>query len=208
MKLLNLRLLKVYPSKSLKIIDALGYHSNFNTHYSPIHLKCVRKCWTMSRYRQNTNNFRYEYDSGELLAKLRSSTSDAVILSAHNSVKIEAFLRNLQSQNAQSKEDVQAIVSSIILAAKFGQSVDNVIEKSFGANATMKFTALCDTWHDQMNADDAVSTLIALNLLEVPLHHPVNRKLTTYVTNMLKGKKTKDKINKIWLTAFLPCRDQ
>lgn len=188
MKLLNLRLLKVYPRKSLNIIDSLGYHSNFNAHYSPIHSKCVRKCWTMSRYRQNSNNFRYEYDSGELLSKLRSSPSDTVISSAHNSVKIDAFLRNLKSQNAQSPEAVQAIVSSIILAAKLGQNVENIVEKSFGANAIMKFTALCDTWHDQMNADDAVSTLIALNLLKVPLHHPVNRKLTTYVTKMLKGK--------------------
>lgn len=186
MKLLNLRLLKVYPSKSLKIIDSLGYHSNFNTNYSPVHWKCVRKCWSLSLYQQKTNNFRYEYDSGELLEKLRTSANDCVISSP--AILIKAHLENFKSQNTQSQEDLQAIVSSLILAAKFGQNVGNIVEKTFGANAIMKFTALCATWYDQMNADDAVSTLIALNLLKVPLHHPVSRNLTTYVTKMLRGK--------------------
>lgn len=181
MKLLSLRLLKVYPSKSLKIIDSIGYSLNFNVNvHSSSHLKCARKCWTMTRYQQTTNNFRYEYDSEELLEKSKSSSTD-------NTSKIKALLRTLKSQNAQSQEELQAIVSSIILAAKDGQNVENAVQKTFGANAIVKFTALCDTWLDQMNADDAVSTLIALNLLKIPLHHPVNRKLTTCVTNMLRG---------------------
>lgn len=192
MKLLNLRLLKVYSSKSIRSIDSLGYYSNFKStyyhhHHPPINLKCVRKCWTMSRYRHTTNQFRYEYDSGELLQKLNVSINDSVISSANNGVKIEALLKNLKIQNLQSKEDVQTIVSSIILAAKFDQNVESIIGMAFGANAQLKFLALCDTWLDQMNADDAVSTLVALNQLKVPLHHPVIRKLTTHVTNMLRG---------------------
>lgn len=178
MKLLNLRLLQVYSSKSIKSIGSLRFYQNFNTYYSPIHLKCVRNCWTMTRYRRNADTFRYEYDSGELLEKLKSSTNVTVISSANNT-----------AQNLQSNEDVQAIVSSLILAAKSGQNVVNIIEKTFGANALANFLALCDTWLDHMNADDAVSTLVALNLLEVPLHHPVNRELTTHVTNMLRGDK-------------------
>lgn len=187
MKLLNLRLLKVYSNKSIRNFGSLGFYRNSNTNHLPIHLKCVRNCWTMTRYRRTGDSFRYEYDSGELLEKLRSSTNDVVISSAVNNVKIKALLRNLKAQNLQSNEDVQAIVSSLFLAAKSGQNVENIIEKMFGANALEKFLALCDTWLDQMNADDAVSTLIALKLLKVPLHHPINRKLTTHITRMLRG---------------------
>lgn len=184
MNLLNLRLFKVYSNKSIRSIDSLECYSKFNTHFCPqIHLNCVRRCWSLTRYRLGANKFRYEYDSGELLEKLRSSTNGAVISSA----KIEALLSNLKSENCQSKEDVQAIASSIILAAKFGQNVGGIVEKTLGANAPMKFLALCDTWQDEFNANDAVSTLVALNLLKVPLHHPVNRKLTTNVTKMLRG---------------------
>lgn len=187
MKLLNVRFLKVYSSKSINSVGLLGFHRNFITYYSPLNLKCVRNCYTMTRYRRSVDTFRYEYDTDELLEKLRSSTNNTVISSVDNNVKIEAILRNSRAQNLESNEAVQAIVASLILAAKSGQNVVDIIEKTFGANELTKFFALLDTWLDQMNPDDAVSTLIALKLLHVPLHHPANRKLTTHVTRMLRG---------------------
>lgn len=187
MKLLNLRLFKVCSSESIKNIGLLSVIRNSNAYSSPINLKCVRKCWTMTKYRTTVNTFRYEYDTGELLEKLKSLTNCTVISTADKYVEIEALLTNLKTQNFQSKEDVQALVTSLILAARLGQNVDSIIEKTFDVNALEKFLSLCDAWLDQMTAEDAVSTLVALNLLKVPLYHPVNRKLTIHVSHMLRG---------------------
>lgn len=181
MKLLNLHLLKGCTSKSF---GSLSRYQKFNIYYSPIHLKCVRKCWTTTQFRTTADKlkFRYEYDSGELLERLGHLTNTTVISSANN-VNIETILKNLNVDKLESKEDVQSLVVSIILAAKFGQNVKTIVE----AKALGKFLDLCDAWLYKMTAEDAVSTLIALNLLNVSLHHPVNRRLTTYVTNMLRG---------------------
>lgn len=187
MKLLNLRLLTVYSRKAVQNIDSLSFNRNFHAYYRPIHLKCVRNYCAMTLYRPTTNAFRYEYESVELLEKLKSLTKITVISSADNNVKIEELLKNLQEQNFHSYEDIQAIVTAVILAAKINQNVGSIFEKTFGADAGVKFLAHCDIWMDQMTADDAVSTLVALNLLKIPLHDRVNRKLTTHVTNMLRG---------------------
>lgn len=187
MKLLNLRLLTVYSSKSIRNIDSLGFYRNSHAFSSPIHLKCIRKYCVMTQHRPAADAFRYEYESGELLEKLKSLTNCTVIPPVDNNVEIEALLQNFRQQNFQSNEDVQTIVTLVILAAKFDQNVESIIKNVFGANAVAKFLAICHAWLDRMTADDAVSTLVALNLLQIPLHHPVNRKLTTHITNMLRG---------------------
>lgn len=207
MKLLNLRLLPLYSGKSIRIIDSLGLTWNPHAYYSPIHLKCVRKYRVIAPHRPTANAFRYEYESSELLEKLKSLKNYAVISTVDNNVNIEAILKNFQATNIQSNEDVRAMVTSIILAAKFDENVENIIEKAFGADAVARFLALCDTWLDQMTADDAVSTLVAFDLLKIPLHHPVNRKLTTHVTNMLRGNFDKSKTqNVLLIEIFASCR--
>lgn len=173
--MLNLRLLKVYSSQSISNIGLFSFYRNLNS-YS-------RKFCGTTQYVYPD----YAYESGELMEKLKSSTNCNVIAAASNNVNIESYLANLKERNCKSNEDVQAIVTSIILAAKLDQNVESIIEKSFGIDAVDKFLALCDTWQDRMNADEAVSTLIALNLLKIPLHHPVNRKLTIHVANLLRG---------------------
>lgn len=44
-----------------------------------------------------------------------------------------------------------------------------------------------DTYINEMMANELVSSLIALNLLNVPLYHPVNQKLSIRISHLLEG---------------------
>lgn len=189
MKLLVLRLLKVHSTKSIIESGALSLLQNCNAHYPSICLKPIRKYSYLNRYTPNvrtTNTFRYQYELSELVDKLKSLSKYDAISSAGD-VQIENLLDFLSKQKVESKDDVQAIVTSLIIAAKLGQNVENMVKSALDESALKRFLDHSDTCIEQMTADDVVSALIALNLLNIPLHHPVNRNLMIRVLNMLKG---------------------
>lgn len=189
MKLLALRLLKVHSTKSIIESGALSLLQNHNAHNPSICFKPIRTFSYLNRSAakvQTTQTFRYQYELSELVDKLKT-LSKCDVISSSSDVQIEHLLDFLKSQTIESKDDVQAIVTSLIIAAKLGQNVENLVEKALGETALKAFLDHSDACIEQMTADDVVSSLIALNLLNVPLHHPVNRKLIIRVTNMLKG---------------------
>lgn len=189
MKLLVLRLLKVHSTKSIIESGALSLLQNCNAHYPSICLKPIRKYSYLNRYTPNvrtTNTFRYQYELSELVDKLKSLSKYDAISSAGD-VQIENLLDFLSKQKVESKDDVQAIVTSLIIAAKLGQNVENMVKSALDESALKKFLDHSDAYIEQMTADDVVSALIALNLLNIPLHHPVNRNLMIRVLKMLKG---------------------
>lgn len=177
MKLLVSRLLKVHSTKSILESGAVSLLQNYNTKYSSICLNRVPQKIT-------TRRFQYQYEFNELVEKLKT-LSNYDKLSPGRDVRTENLLDFLKTQSIETKEDVQAIVTILIIAAKLGQ---NVGSHALDESALKKFLELSDACIEQMTADDVVSALIALNILNIPLHHPVNRKLMIRVTNMLKGK--------------------
>lgn len=189
MKLLVLRLLKVHPTKSIIESGALSLLQSQNAHNS---LKCIKPVRTFSYLNRSvpkihtTQKFQYQYELSELVEKLKI-LSKCNVISSDGDVQVENLQDFLKTQSIESKDDVQAIVTSLIIAAKLGQNVENFVEKALGETALKSFLDHSDACIEQMTADDVVSSLIALNLLNVPLHHPVNRKLIIRVTNMLRG---------------------
>lgn len=186
MKLLSLRLPKLHSAKSIIKCGALGLPQNA---YRSIAFTAFRKYSDGNKLAtklQPIDQFEYQYDLNELMGKLNSLTKCDVISTAS-----EVHLNNLQDflrmQQIKSKDDVQAIVTSLIIAAKLGQNVENIIDKIFENEALTTFLDHSDAHIEQMTADEVVSMLVALKLLKVPLHNPVNRKLTIRVTHLLRG---------------------
>lgn len=126
-----------------------------------------------STFNLNTppQTFRYQYGVNELLENLSVSTKR--IWSS-----FDFRLKDLLESNSE----YRSITSSVILAAKYGL-LGNLIEE----NTCQVFFDHLSANIKEMTAEDVVSTLIALNYLNVPLSHPINRELTVRVTHMLKG---------------------
>ncbi|XP_031637600.1 uncharacterized protein LOC116350029 [Contarinia nasturtii] len=110
------------------------------------------------------------------------STSTKIRLPSLNDIHAEN-VQDLFNTNEILDSDVQSIVNYVILASKCGVSC------SFETDECNSFLNRLSRNVEQMSPDDAVSALIALNLLIVPLHHPVNRDLTIKIIHMLKDLK-------------------
>lgn len=189
MKLLTLRLLKVHSVKSIIESGAFGVLQNYNAQNASICVKQFRKYSSQIQgvpRIQTSDRFRYQYELSELVDKLKSLSTCDVITSI-NDVHVDKLLDFLNTQTIESKDDVQAIITSLILAAKLGQNVESIVDK----NVLQRFLEHSNACIDQMTTDDVVSALIALHLMKVPLHHNVNRNLTISVSRMLRGKLTK-----------------
>lgn len=130
-----------------------------------------------STFNLNTppQTFRYQYGVNELLENLSVSTKRVwSSFDTSNEFRLKDLL--------ESDSEYRSITSSVILAAKCGL-LQNLVEE----NTCQVFFDHLSASIEEMTAEDVVSTLIALNLLNLPLHHAINRRLTTRVTNMLKG---------------------
>lgn len=147
-----------------------------------VHSRTLRFCMCKTQKRiissveaiaiKSSDKFVYQYDMNELLRNVSATTKNV----ACNELQLQESL-NLETQYS-------SVISSVILAAKNGL-LDNLIDK----NTCDPFFDVINRNIEQMTAEDVVSTLIVLSLLNVPLHHPINRKLTIRVTHMLKGNK-------------------
>lgn len=170
---MNLRVLKLYPS-----IWVLSHRSS--QLLNPI-IQSKRNAATLPALRfQASNEFPYLYERNELIEKTTYSPDQLCI---NNS---KSFL-NLGT--IKSIDDIHFFVHNVIKSAKFGQNVPKMICYGASANSFESFlNYLGSHTYEDMSADDVVSTLIALNLLEVPLYHPVNQKLSIRIAHLLKGK--------------------
>lgn len=122
---------------------------------------------------KTSDTFAYQYDLNELLENVNVS-SKRILVNASNEFRLEEILK--------SDYQYRSITSSVILAGKHGllnNSIDEITDHHFLNHISASIL--------EMTFEDVVSTLIALNLLNVPLHHPINQKLTIRVMNMLKG---------------------
>lgn len=176
----------MYLCKSIRALISLG---NFNKNKTLVHLKCFRKYSSVNLcdvQNQIAKEFRYQYESSELVEKLKSLSKCDEISSA-SSIKIANLLDFWKSQKITSEDDIQAIITSLILAAKLDENVEVIVPKALGEFALSRFLVHLDDCIEQMSVNDVVSSLVALHLLNIPLHHPVNRKLVIRISNMLKG---------------------
>lgn len=121
----------------------------------------------VSRYSQT---FRYQYD--EILC-------DSSIKSFRDANK------QLFDESISNKLDIKSVLDCVIFSAKYGQNVTNF---SVNNDAHNRFLKRVGVNIEQMPAEDLVSALIALNLLKVPLNHPINCELIITLTRMLKSK--------------------
>lgn len=119
--------------------------------------------------------FIYHYDSNELIQNV--SVPAKRIWSSFNRSN-DFRLKELLDRDTE----YRSIISSVILSAKYGILVSFTEE-----NTCQRFFNHITANIEEMPAEDIVSTLIVLNLLNVPLYHPINQKLTIRVINMLKG---------------------
>lgn len=167
MKLINLRVLKLYRSISVL------------SHRSSKLLNPIIQSATLPALRfQASNEFPYLYERNELIEKTTYSPNQLCINNSKNFLDLE---------NIKSIDDIHFFVHNVIKAAKFGQNVPKML--CYGASAIPfeRFLNYLGSHTEDMSADDVVSTLIALNLLEVPLYHPVNQKLSIRIAHLLKG---------------------
>lgn len=128
-----------------------------------------------------SNTFPYLFESKELVEKLKYSKKKDLILSSEK-LYIDNIHNLITPKNFKCMDDINLFTNTVILATKFGQSLDT-IEKSFCES----FIIYMDNHVRDMTADEAISTLVALNLLNVPLCHPVNQNLCIRIANLLKG---------------------
>lgn len=153
-------------------------------------LKYFRKYSTINKSSSNIqtlHTFRYQYESNELIEKLKVFTKN----NSAEKCPVENVLLCSSEPIIQSKDDVQMIVTATIMAAKTGQSVENFRNSNLSKNVVQKFLDFLErspSCIDSMSADETVECLIALNLLKIPMYHPVNRKLMTLVSSQLRGK--------------------
>lgn len=153
-------------------------------------LKYFRKYSTINKSSSNIqtlHTFRYQYESNELIEKLKVFTKN----NSAEKFPMENVLLCSSEPIIQSKDDVQMIVTATIMAAKTGQSVENFRNSNLSKNVVQKFLDFLErspSCIDSMSADETVECLIALNLLKIPMYHPVNRKLMTLVSSQLRGK--------------------
>ncbi|XP_055311762.1 uncharacterized protein LOC129574190 isoform X2 [Sitodiplosis mosellana] len=124
--------------------------------------------------KQSSTELKYIYSINELLENVSVSTKSVwSSFDASNEFQLKDLL--------DSDPHYRSIISSVILAKKCGR-LGNPTEDN---TSHPFFEHLCDSIKE-MTADDVVSTLVALNFLNVPLHHTINRELIIRVTNMLK----------------------
>lgn len=131
-------------------------------------------------FSSNVKQSKYIYSINELLENVNNSTKHAL-----SSPSNEIRLKDLLSSNSQ----YRSIVNSVILIDKCGR-LSSLIEES---NSLQPFFNHLRTSIAEMTAEDVVSTLIALNLLNVPLHHTINQELIIRLTNILKSRKNNRK---------------
>lgn len=123
-----------------------------------------------------SNTFPYLFESKELVEKLKYSRKKDLLLSIDN------INNSITPKKFKCMDDINLFTNTVILATKFGQSFD-AIEKTFCES----FIIYMNNHVRDMTADEAISTLVALNLLNVPLCHPVNQNLCIKIANLLKG---------------------
>lgn len=193
MNLINVRLLKVCSSISVNDSSAFGLLRTTNSWQKFICLKNFVKCSALNKSVdkiQTLDSFQYQYESNELIGTLEALTMNSKAFSI-DQFHTENSLLFSNQQIIQSKDDVQLIVTALILAAKTGQNVEHFINNKFGENTIHRLLDYLEHSSgciEAMTADEIVQCLIALHLLNIPLHHPINRKLIAIVSNMLRGK--------------------
>lgn len=144
----------------------------------------LRFCMCTKPFTSKVKQSKYIYSINELLENVEISTKN-VLSSSSCDASNEIRLKDLLNSDSQ----YRSIVNSVILIEKCGR-LGNSIEES---NCLQPFFNHLRTSIADMTAEDVVSTLIALNLLNVPLHHSINQELIIRITNMLKGRNDKKK---------------
>lgn len=193
MNLLNVRLLKVCSSISISDPNAIRILRTANSWQKLVYLKSVGKRLATNKSVnevQTSDSFQYQYESNELIGRLEALTKNSKAFSI-DQLHIENALLFSNKQMIQSKDDVQVIITALILAAKTGQNVEHFVNYKFGENFIQRlldYLECSNNCIETMKADEVVQCLIALHLLNIPLHHPITRKLITIVSNMLRGK--------------------
>lgn len=140
----------------------------------------LRFCMCTKPFTSNVKQSKYIYSINELLENVNISTKHALSPSSSCDASNEIRLKDLLNSDSQCR----SIVNSVILIEKCGRLGSSIEESS----SLQPFFNHLHTSVPEMTADDVVSTLIALNLLNVPLHHTINQELIIRVTNILKGR--------------------
>lgn len=132
-------------------------------------------------FTSNVKQSKYIYSINELLENVNNSTK--YVLSSSSppcDASNEIGLKDLLNSDSQCR----SVVNSVILMEKCGRLGSSMEE----SNSLQPFLNRLRISIPEMTADDVVSALIALDLLNVPLHHTVNQELIVRVTNILKGR--------------------
>lgn len=140
---------------------------------------CGRNCFLLPRrnfkyfsslLRPSQNNYtycsQYQYELNELTANLK--------------FRMEDLAKNLSAEKIDSQaESIETVINCFILANQFGLNIEN--------DTVYNFLSKLETNVRYLTPDNIISALVALNLSNIPLHHPVNRQLTIRVINLLAG---------------------
>lgn len=169
MKLINLRVVKLYSTlsvlkKGCQFSTIYRYSSNFSS------IKI-------------SNSFPYLYELDDFFNKAEYSDDKYLKFSS------DQFCIDLMNviENIESIEDIQFVLRTIILAAKFGNKTDATLGERIQETSLKRIQDRLSPHVEKMGADEVVSTLVALQILNVPLHHQVSQKILIRITHLLKG---------------------
>lgn len=187
MKLLNYRLLRVNS-------DVLSHRSIINGFYCanrsfhvPIPSQFFKKFQNPTASQASTKDvqisqhFRYHYEVNELSERLNSKYSPS------SEFRSDSFKDVLDAH----KDNTQHVINYLILAAKFGHNVKEMVDLATQQSYFDPFLNRLNGTIDEMSADEVVSSLIAFNLSNLPMHHPINRRLSIQSGHLLSGKSEK-----------------
>lgn len=192
MKFLKYRLLKLHSGilfhRWNQNANRFGYvQRNFHFPISSNIFKKIQNSTTEQQSSKETNessdHFKYHYDAKELLDSLKLQSCEFQ----------PEYLKHILKTKG---DNDQHVINYIILAAKNGHNVEDMVKLAAQENSFDAFLNRLDGVIEKMTADEVVSTLIAFNLSNIPLYHPINRRLTVKTSHMLNGKCDRVKILK------------
>lgn len=204
MKLLNYRLLRVNSDilSHRSIIN--GFYCAYRNFHVPIPSNFFKMWRNPTATQASTkdiqifHNFRYHYEVNELFERLNGKYS----------LSSEFRSDSLKDVLYAHEDNAQHVINYLILAAKCGHNVEEMVDLAIKQNYFDPFLNRLSGTIDEMTHEEVVSSLIAFNLSNVPLYHPINRQLTIQSAHLLRGKFRICKRNKTRLVnkMFIFCR--
>lgn len=189
MKLLHLKPWKVHSVVTLvRNVTAEHNYRICQRFYSEskyvVSAKCMRKYSSIPwKYQTTQSSFIYEVDENALAIELEKC---AIV----NNNSMSKRLNEINELDKfESKDNAMQVINYIIYTEKINQNAKQ-IQSSTDKQYFNKFLPLLEQFVPCMQADELVSSLIALSIADVPLHHPTNRALTIQISKALKGEIT------------------